>query len=200
VLIYFNFEDTPVPPGNFDPESDDVPPLGDNPGGGVQHQTLQDDLTVTGTVAGTLLNRTALDSDTANPGQAMGMRTTPVDNGKWIQFPVDATAFSSMNLSFAINTQGNGFNNVAFSYSFDGTNFTPVGSVFVPAGGGFQTFSFAVPSAVNGQANVILRLTFNGGTSNGNNLQTVIDNIQLTGVSSLSAPTTRQTRSRGTRK
>src|SRR5882757_6278619 len=73
VLIYFNFEDA-VLGGPFDPQSDDIPPLGDNPGGGVQHSTLQTNLTVTATVAGTLVNRTAGDIDTANPGLAMGLR------------------------------------------------------------------------------------------------------------------------------
>jgi hypothetical protein len=183
VLIYFNFEDA-VLGGPFDTESDDVPPLGDNPGGGIQHSTIDTNMIVTGAVAGTLLNRTSGDIDIANPGLAMGMRTTPVDNGHYIQFSFNATAFSNMSLSFAIDTQGNGFHTVTLSYSTTGPGgpFTNFNTVSVPSGGGFQTFSSFVPPAVDGQPNATLRLTFDGGHSNGNDLQTVIDNIQLTGV------------------
>jgi hypothetical protein len=182
VLIYFNFEDATIG-GPFDPESDDVPPLGDNPGGGVQHSTITTNLITTGAIAGTLINRTPGDIDTADPGLALGMRTTPADNGHWIQFSFNGTPFSSMSLSFAINTQGNGFDHVQLSYSLDGVNFTDVGSpVFIPAGGMFHVITLGVPSAVDNQPNVTLRLVFTGGTSMGNNLQTIIDNIQLTGV------------------
>jgi hypothetical protein len=180
-LIYFNFEDSTLG-GPFDPNSDVVGTPDFNPGGGIQLSTITTNLTVTASVAGFLQNRTAGDIDTADPGLAMGMRTTPADNGHWIQFPVVATAFSNMSLSFAINTSGNGFDTVAFSYSTDGgTSFTAVGSHAI-ASSGVQIITFTVPSAVDGQSNVVLRLTFNGGTSMGNNLQTVIDNIQLTGV------------------
>ena len=182
VLIYFNFEDA-VLGGPFDPQSDDIPPLGDNPGGGVQHSTLTTTFATTAAVAGTLINRTAGDIDIANPSLAIGMRTTASDNGGYIQFGVNATLFSNMSLSFAANTAGNGFNNVAFSYSTDGgANFTGAGSHAIASGGGFQIITFAVPASVDEQSNVVLRMTFNGGTSHGNNLQTVIDNIQLTGA------------------
>jgi hypothetical protein len=185
VLIYFNFEDTTLG-GAYDPNSDQQPAFGgDNPGGGVQASLLTDNFVGAGTgaVAGTLVNRTAGDSDIANPGLAIGLRTTPLDNGHWIQFHANTTAFSNMSLSFAINTQGNGFDTVTASYSTNGgTTFTNFGSTFVPAGGGFHAFTFAVPVGAEGQPDVIFRLTFTGGTSNGNNLQTIIDNIQLTGV------------------
>jgi hypothetical protein len=185
VLIYFNFEDATLG-GPFDPAADVVGFPDFNPGGGIQASTLSTSLTVTGAVAGTLQNRTAGDIDTADPGLAMGMRTTPVDNGGWIQFGVNATAFSNMSLSFAVDTSGNGFNTVQFSYSITPghpeTSFVVVGSNPILSGGGFQIITFGVPMAVDGQADVVLRLTFNGGTSNGNNLQTIIDNIQLTGV------------------
>lgn len=184
VLIYFNFEDNPIGAG-YDHQADVQPAFGgDNPGGGVQFSTLSDNFigTGTGTTLGTTVNRTAGDIDTSTL-RALGLRTTPLDNGSWIQFGVNATAFSNMSLSFAINTSGNGFNFVTLSYSTNGGGtFTNFATQFIPAGGGFNAFTFAVPSAVDGQANVILRMTFTGGTSQGNNLQTIIDNIQLTGV------------------
>jgi hypothetical protein len=184
VLIYFNFEDPPVPPLTYDDQAD-VQPLygGDNPGGGVQFSTLTNNFvgTGTGTVAGTLLNRTVGDIDNANPGSALGLRTTPLDNGHWIQFHANTTTFSNMSLSFAVNSAGNGFNSVQLSYIINGVE-TVVGSQPIVPGGGFQIITFAIPPGAEGQPDVIFRLSFTGGTSQGNNLQTVIDNIQLTGV------------------
>jgi len=185
VLIYFNFEDATIG-GPFDPAADLVGAPDFNPGGGIQASTLTTNLVTTGAVAGTLINRTLGDSDIANPGVAMGLRTTPADNGHWIQFGLNATAFSNMSLSFAVNSAGNGFNSVQLSYSITpghpDPSFVVVGSQPILSGGGFNILTFVVPPAVNGQSDVVLRLTFTGGTSMGNNLQTIIDNIQLTGV------------------
>jgi hypothetical protein len=180
-LIYFNFEDA-VLGGPFDATSDDVPPLGDNPGGGIQHSTITTDMTVTAAVAGFLQNRTPGDIDTADPGLAMGMRTTPTDNGKYVQFSVDATFFANMSLSFAVNTQGNGFNTVTLNYSTDGGGTFAVGPSSFIATAGVQIITFAVPAGANNQPGLVLRMVFTGGTSNGQNLQTIIDNIQLNGT------------------
>ena len=181
VLVYFNFEDATIG-GPFDPASDVVGAPDFNPGGGLVLTNITTNLVVTGAVAGFLQNRTAGDIDTANPGVALGMRTTPSDNGHYLQFAFDATFFANMSLSFAINTQGNGFDHVQVAYSIDGgATFTNVGvPIFIPSSG-VQIITLAVPSAVNNQAGAALRLVFTGGTSMGNNLQTVIDNIQLTG-------------------
>ena len=181
VLVYFNFEDATIG-GPFDPASDVVGAPDFNPGGGLVLTNITTNLVVTGAVAGSLQNRTAGDIDTANPGVALGMRTTPSDNGHYLQFAFDATFFANMSLSFAINTQGNGFDHVQVAYSIDGgATFTNVGvPIFIPSSG-VQIITLAVPSAVNNQAGAALRLVFTGGTSMGNNLQTVIDNIQLTG-------------------
>jgi hypothetical protein len=184
VLIYFNFEDNPIGPG-YDNQADVQPAFGgDNPGGGVQFSTLTDNFigSGTGTVLGTTLNRTPNDIDTSTL-RALGLRTTPLDNGHWIQFSFNATTFSNMSLSFAVNSSGNGFNSVELQYSLNGVTFIPAGTAAIVPGGGFQLITFAnLPSAIDGQPNVILRLVFTGGTSQGANLQTVIDNIQLTGV------------------
>lgn len=186
VLIYFNFEDVAPNVGTYDDQADVQGAPDFNPGGGVQLSTLSDNFgSNKGTVAGTTVNRTFNDIDTSTL-RALGLRTTPVDNGHWIQFSFDATAFSNMSLSFACNTAGNGFNSATLSYSTDGgTTFHDIGSQPLLAGGGFNTVTFAnnpAFSAIDHAPSVILRLTFTGGTSSGNNLQTVIDNIQLTGV------------------
>ena len=181
VLIYFNFEDNPIGAG-YDNQADVQGPPDFNPGGGVQLSTLTDNfVSGTGTVAGTTVNRTAGDIDTSTL-RALGLRTTPADNGHWIQFSFNASAFSNMSLSFAVNSAGNGFNSVTLQYSLDGVNFTNASTLAIASGGGFNVLTFAVPTAVDGQPFVTLRLVFTGGTSSGNNLQTIIDNIQLTGV------------------
>jgi len=182
VLIYFNFEDATLG-GPFDPASDVVGAPDFNPGGGLVLTTITTNATNFAAVAGFLLNRTAGDIDTANPGLAGGFRTTPADNGSYIQFGLNATAFSNMSLSFAYTTAGNGFNTVQLFYSTDGgLNFTPGPSAPMLTGGQPHLVTLAVPVGADHQANLVLRLVFNGGTSMGNNLQTIIDNIQLVGV------------------
>jgi hypothetical protein len=183
VLVYFNFEHALLG-GPPDLVSRTVGPPDFNPGGGLVLTTLLPvpPLINFASVNGLLLNRTPGDIDTNSPGLAMGMRTTPADNGGAIQFPVNTTFFQNMSLSFATDTQGNGFNNVAFSYSING------GGIFIPAGsspittGPAQLITFAVPVGAEGQPIVIFRLTFTGGTSQGQNLQTTIDNIRLDGI------------------
>jgi len=181
-LVYFNFEDA-VLGGPPDFEADVVGFPDFNPGGGLQLSTMTTNFVFDAAVEGFLDNRTPLDIDDADPGLGLGLRTTPEDNGHWIQFPVDATTFHDMSLSFAVNTAGNGFDTVELSYSTTGPGgpFTVVGSQFIPSSG-VQVITFSLPAGADFQANLVLRLTWTGGTSQGNNLQTVIDNIQLTGV------------------
>jgi hypothetical protein len=100
------------------------------------------------------------------------------------QFDIVLTStgvFQDMSLSFAINSLGNGFENVNFQHSLDGVTFTTYAS-FVIEEGPTQIFSAAVPAAVNNQPFIVLRLEFTGGQSMGNDLQNVIDNIQLNGT------------------
>lgn len=181
VLVYFNFEHPVGTAPDFMSVNVGAPDF--NPGGGLANSTLVPvpPLTNFGNIDGLLLNRTPGDSDINNPGIGLGMRTTPADDGGAIQFSVDTTFFQNMSLSFAVDTQGNGFNTVTFAYSTDGTNFTDFGSSFITTGGA-QIISFPVPVGAEGQPNVIFRLTFTGGTSSGQNLQTIIDNIQLVGT------------------
>jgi hypothetical protein len=191
VLVYFNFEHTVVG-GTPDLLSRTIGPPDNNPGGGLVLTALLPvpPLINFGMVPGTLLNRTPGDSDTNDPGVALGMRTTPDDNGGALQFQVDTTFYANMSLSFAINTQGNGFTSVTASYSTDGGGtFIIIGSSPI-ATGGFQIISFAVPPGAEGQSNVIFQLQFFGGTSSGEDLQTVIDNIRLDGDVVIPEPAT----------
>ncbi len=181
VLVYFNFEDSTLGgPADFTSDVVGFPDF--NPGGGLVLTTITTTATVTASVDGFLLNRTAGDIDNADPGLAVGFRTTPVDNGSYIQFGLDATFFANMSLSFAYTTAGNGFDTVELQYSIDGgTTFTSVGSQPMLTGGQPNLITFGVPAGADNQPNLVLRLLFNGGTSQGQNLQTIIDNIQLNG-------------------
>src|SRR5438128_7098119 len=145
VLVYFNFEDATLG-GPPDFTSDVVGAPDFNPGGGLVLTTITTNATNFGAVAGFLLNRTAGDIDTANPGLAGGFRTTPADNGSYIQFGLNATAFSNMSLSFAYTTAGNGFNTVQLFYSTDGgLNLTPGPSAPMLTGGQPHLVTLAVP-------------------------------------------------------
>lgn len=182
VLVYFNFEHPNGTTPDF--QSVTIGPPDNNPGGGLVLTTLQlvPPLANVGNVDGTLLNRTPGDIDNANPGIALGMRTTTVDNLGGIEFHMPTTLFSAMTLSFAIDTAGNGFNTVQFLFSTNGITFIPAGQSGILAAGGFHLISFAVPVGAEGQPDVIFRLIFTGGTSQGQNLQTVIDNIRIDGI------------------
>jgi|SRR5205823_3416109 len=198
-LIYFNLEDRFTSPPGFDNTSDQtIATGGDNNGGGIQSSllTLNYPSGDFSTVPGLLANRTfignpagstANDSDTANPGQALGFTRSSDNNGAYIQFPVNATFFQNMSLSLAVNNNGNGFTTMRLDYSTNGgatftLGTTGAGTLITGITSGTSIVTFPVPTAVNGQSNVILRVTFLDGHSNGNDLQTVIDNIQLYGT------------------
>ena len=182
VLIYFNFEDATIG-GPFDPAADVVGAPDFNPGGGIQASTITTNYTAgnfssVAALAIATTNRTAADIDTT-ANQAVNFNKTTSNNGNWIQFTVNSTFLQDLSLSFAVDNNGNGFNAAQLSYSADGgTTFTNIGSALTFTTGPNQLIStgtFNVPQ----QPGLILRLTFNGGQSNGNNRQTVIDNIQL---------------------
>jgi hypothetical protein len=87
-----------------------------------------------------------------------------------------------MTLSYAVNTNGNGFSTQIWQYNTTGgvgafTTFATFTSLT-----GLQTLSAALPPATNQQANLVIRILFTGGQSNGQDDQTIIDNIQLNGT------------------
>ena len=191
LLVYFNFEDVaPNNQGNVDTASDEPP--------GMQHSTLminygpsptpQANFTTTsssnpntGPIAG--VNRAVGDNDTTT-NSALLLTSSSTHNNSYIQFAVDATFFTNMSLSYALNTNGNGFTTQTWQYSIDGgANFTTFHTFTGLTG--LQTLSFALPTgfptSADNQAGLVIRIVFSSGQSNGTDLQTVIDNIQLTG-------------------
>ena len=189
LIVYFNFEDSAV--GDpFDPAADVIPANGgDNPGGGLQFSTL----TYTGASDTRLalaiadVNRTAADIDipanTGHAGLAMNLNNTGGNNGAFLQFNVNTLALGNLqflSLSFACDNNGNGFHAAQLQYSTTGApgTFTNVGSAMIITNGTNQLITSGTFSVVQ-SATGVFRLTFSGGASNGNNRETVIDNIQL---------------------
>jgi len=113
---------------------------------------------------------------------AMGFTKSKTNDPRSIQFAVNATLLTNMSLSFAQNSNGNGYKNVTLDYSINGgLTFNANNDAITKSlttGGNFLV-TFNVPSGANQQTNLVLRLSFSGGSSNGTDLQTVIDNIQL---------------------
>ena len=204
LLIYFNFEDqAPNDVGStiFDHASDQtVPAGGDNPGGGIQASTLdinygptpvaQGDFSTTSSIIpiGTA-NQSAGDIDhppspPGTPGSALLLTTSSKHDGGYIQFAVDATFFANMSLSYAVNTNGNGFKTQTWQYSITAGHADASFVQFAQFTNltGKQTLSAALPTLVNQNPNLAIRIVFSDGQSNGNDLQTIIDNIQLNGT------------------
>ena len=187
LIVYFNFEDSAV--GDpFDPAADVIPANGgDNPGGGLQNSTLTysavgaSDTRLALAIAG--VNRTAGDIDVGAPELAMNLNNTGGNNGAFLQFNVNTLALGELqflSLSFACDNNGNGFHLAQLSYSATGPGgtFTNVGLPMIITNGTNQLITSGTFSVVQ-SATGTFRLTFGGGASNGNNRQTVIDNIQL---------------------
>ena len=190
LVTYFNFE-TALDGGPPDLVADVAPA---NPGGGQQASVITTDYMIGDfrSDEGLLLNRTALDSDTANPGQALMLNRAGSNNGRYIQFSVNTTLLADFSLSFAVDSAGNGFETVALSYSFNGVDFfsnaaQPTQTIL--NGVTLVTFS-NIDSAVDFAGNVIFRLTFTGGISQGQDRQTVIDNMQLNAGTMVPEPST----------
>jgi len=194
LLVYFNFEDVaPNAVGStiVDTSSDQTP---QNPGGGIQASTLvinygpaptpQADFSTTdssdpntGPIAG--VNRAVGDNDTT-VNSALLLTSSKDHNNSYIQFAVNATFFTDMSLSYAVNTNGNGFTTQTWQYSTDGGATFTTFHTFTGLTG-LQTLTFALPAGANTQPGLVIRIVFSDGHSNGQDLQTIIDNIQLTG-------------------
>ena len=184
LIVYFNFEDATLG-GAFDPAADVTPA---NPGGGTQNSTLTYSGNTDSTAAALAIastNRTAADIDTT-ANLALQLNHAKNNNGAFLSFNVNTLGLSQFSLSFAVDNNGNGFANAQLSYSPTGTagSFTNVGNLITITNGPNQLLSsgtFNLPTGTQ-SATGVFRLTFSGATSNGNDRQTVIDNIQLTAV------------------
>ena len=106
--------------------------------------------------------------------------------GVEIPLPSSQGIYDVTSVSFAYGANGNGFAFVQLQMSTDGglsftTNLTPV--VALPSGPGFQVILPPIPPGTTLNINnLVLRLLFTGGQSNGADLQFELDNIQINGT------------------
>ena len=179
LIVYFNFEDAGAigNPPDFTSEFDQ--------GLGVA-STITTDYNPAGmdTGPGVPLNVAAGDTDLNN--FALRLRRTATNNGAHFDIPLFTSMgfFSNMTLTFAYNSNGNGFTTVTLLYSTDfGATFTTTGptATLINAGTA-QLATIAVPAGANGAPGLVIRLVVTGGASNGNNGETIIDNIQIGGT------------------
>lgn len=120
-------------------------------------------------------------------GRSLGLRDDD-NNGRWLDVELSTVGFRDLELSFATRGTSTGFDSNALSFSTDGgTSFTsPV--LYSPSTTGFERIGLDLSpfTALNENANVVFRFTFDGATSgNGNNR---IDNLQINGTSIQSVP------------
>jgi hypothetical protein len=96
-------------------------------------------------------------------------------------FNADTTNLSQLSVSFAVNNEGNGYNTVQLSYIIGGNttivSSQSIGTVITTIS--WSSSAFPVLAGAENQPLVTFCLTFNGGQSNGNNIETLIDNIRL---------------------
>jgi hypothetical protein len=184
-VVYFNFEDGTIG-GALDTVADVIPPLGDNPGGGIQNSMLLIVGANAQSVSGASLlgqNRTALDIDLpgVTPQLAINLNHTMSHEGATLSFHADTTNLTQLSVSFAVNNQGNGYNTVNLSYIIGGvtTNVGDQGIGTVITTIAWSSSAFPSLVGAENQPAVTFVLTFNGGQSNGNNIETLIDNIRL---------------------
>ncbi len=181
LVTYFNFEDSTLG-GPVDVTSD-AP--------GVQSSTLTIDFTgipppvSVGGLTG--MNSNIAPGDADPNLLAMGFQfTKDVAPAVNITFNVNTIGLTNLSLSFAINNTGNGFTTATFSYSFTGTpgSFTTAGApvTLPPPPGSTQIVAFNYPVAVDNQPIVYFRVSLTGGQSQGTNLQSAVDNIQLNAI------------------
>jgi len=184
VIAYFNFEDKPNGAAvDFTSESDQ--------GLGIAttittNYNAADMATVPDFALG--LNRLAADVDNPPNGlHSWGLESTGRNNGFFMNIPLFSPSpgfFQDMTLTFAYNCAGNGFTTVMLFISTDGgATFTNSGvAVTLLTAGTNSIATFVVPTLANNQPNLVLQLVFTGGTSNGNNPETQIDNILIGGT------------------
>jgi len=99
-------------------------------------------------------------------------------------FPSVAGIYDIQSVSFASRGSGNGFQNVQLQMSTDAINWTNL-SVVTPIPTTIGTIVLTNTLNVGGTLgvpNLLIRLNFVNGQSNGNDLQNLIDNIQVNGT------------------
>lgn len=174
LIAYYNFEGAADPPYPVDMTS--------NPPGVVTTQLM------TGYTAGNMTAQPGLALNVA-PGDlepnltGLGLsRSGANDPANFdTQLFSDTGIYDVTSVSFAINTNGNGFDMARVGYSTDGVNFTYTANQLITTTS--QVLTFTLPSGTTtGLTTLTIRIQLSGGHSNGVDLQNVMDNIQINGT------------------
>ncbi|MBO4488534.1 MAG: T9SS type A sorting domain-containing protein [Bacteroidales bacterium] len=117
-------------------------------------------------------------------GEAAGQDLATINNsanGKSIVFHFSTAGYQQVTVSMAARRSGQGFNSTVWSYSTDGVNFTVItGASTVPSTAAtyeLQSVDLGGITAVNDQANVYLKCTYDGAQSASASFR--IDNVQI---------------------
>lgn len=113
---------------------------------------------------------------------------SPFNNSFGIVFKIPTTGYQDLILSYATRGTASGYTNHDWSYSTDGTTFTPQVTITGRNATTFstQTVDFSAISALDNLPAVYIKLVVSGATApSGNNR---FDNINFTGVSSCTPP------------
>lgn len=189
LIAYYNFEGTATPPYPVNLESH-LPAVFFMSGNPLMLKTGADpSLAGSAFPTGSTLSTSGIALNVA-PGDPLPNNTAlGINHTSFADLYVDIPLFSSqgffqdMTVSFAVSAAGNGYDTVTLWYSTNGgTTFTNSGQSAAILSGGALLVTFTVPAAANNAPLLVLRLAFTGGHSNGNNLQTAIDNIQVNGT------------------
>jgi hypothetical protein len=175
LIAYFNFEGPPTQPYPVNMMSD-VPP-------GFVSTTLITNYTTADITTGPGIPLNVAPGDMDPNLTSLGLRKSGLNNGRDFDIQLFSAQgfFQNMTLSFATNGNGNGFTAVQLSYSTNGgATFTAGPSALLTQHP--QIVSLAVPAGANNAPLLVLRFDFTGGQSNGNDLQTIVDNIQINGT------------------
>ena len=195
LLVYYNFNQGPSPDPNLSPFPAQ-PYLSVAPGSEIGIP-LSNTATAPGTSfpSGNLQFAPTEDAGVVN--RAPGDLTTTIGaidargntTGLTGMYCFTIGAFSTagqdtINLSFALMSVADGFQNIDLLYSTNGTIFTEFGSIAsvtsIPSGWNLE--SFALPTGANNQSTVYIEFCFSNVKDNNTHNNTYIDNIQITGL------------------
>ena len=176
LAAYFNFQGTPTPPYPVNMQS--KPPA-------FFSTTMTTNYSSGNMVAESPgLPANVAPGDVAPNNTALQLRRSSMNDPANFDIPLFTAQgfFQNMTVSLAILTvAGNGFATATLMFSTNGgATFTTASSQPIPTSLGVLTF--AVPAAANNSPLLVLRIQLTGGGSNGNNRQTVMDNIQVNGT------------------
>lgn len=176
LIAYFNFEGPPTPPYPVNMMSD--VPLG------FVSTTLITNYTTADISAGPGIPLNVAPGDVDPNLTSLGLRRSSLNNGRDFDIQLFSAQgfFQNMTLSFATNGAGNGFDSVQLSYSTNGGATFTAGPIALLTQAP-QIVSLAVPVGANNAPLLVLRLEFSGARdTSGNDLQTIVDNIQINGT------------------